>query len=64
MPKTEELVTWEELLSVVADRYVVSVICTCKSGAGAAVTTTAGYGLHGYSLSLKHLPLQLCFSFL
>ena len=64
MPKTEELVTWEELPFVVADGYVVSVIRTCKSGAGAALTIVAGCGLRAYSLSLIHLPLLLCFAFL
>lgn len=62
VPKTEELVTWEELPFVVADRYVVSVIRTCKSEAGAAFSIVAGRGLHAYSLSLIHLPLSLCFS--
>lgn len=45
MPKTEELVTWEELPFVVAGRYMVSVIHTCKSGAGAAFTIVAGVDL-------------------
>lgn len=62
MPKPEELVTWEELPFVAADGYVVSVIRTCKSGAGAAFTIVAGRGLHALSLSLIHLPLPLCFS--
>lgn len=45
MPETEALVTWEELPFVVADRYMVSVIHTCKSGAGAAFTIVAGVSL-------------------
>lgn len=62
MPKTKELVTWEDLPFVAVDRYVVSVISTCKSGAGAAFTVVAGCRLHAYPLSLIHLPLSLCFS--
>lgn len=58
MPKTEELVTWEELPFVGADRYMVSVIHTCKSGAGAAFTIVAGVGLF---TSVIHLPLLLLF---
>lgn len=45
MPKTEELLTWEELPFVVAGRYMGFVIHTCKSGAGAAFTIVAGVGL-------------------
>lgn len=45
VPKTEALVTWEELPFVVADRYMVSVIHACKSGAGAAFTIVAGMSL-------------------
>jgi len=61
--KTGQLVTWEGLPFVEAGGYVVSVIRTCKSGAGAAFTVVAGCGLHAYSLSLTHLPLPLCFAF-
>lgn len=49
VPKTEELVTCEDLPFIVADGYVVSVTCTCRSGAGAAFTLVAGHGLHAYS---------------
>lgn len=45
MPKTEELVAWEELPFVVAERYMVFVTHICKSGAGAAFTVVAGVGL-------------------
>lgn len=62
MPKTEELVTWEDLPFVAVDRYAVSIISTCKSGAGAAFTVAAGRRLHAHPLSLIHLPLLLFFS--
>ncbi|KAJ7417613.1 hypothetical protein WISP_63388 [Willisornis vidua] len=41
VPKTEELVTWEEFPFTVADRYFVSVTHTCKSETGAAFTVVA-----------------------
>lgn len=63
-PKQKNWSLGKICLFAVAHRYVVSVICTCISGARAAFTILAACQLHAYSLSPTHLPLQFSFSFL